>query len=46
VVVVHAIDLDAVTFYSRSGFTRFEDHELHQFMPVKNLVATLGEIPD
>jgi predicted N-acetyltransferase YhbS len=44
VVVVHAIDRDAVTFYARSGFTRFEDHELHLFMPVKNLLATLGEV--
>lgn len=46
VVVVHAIDPGAVTFYARSGFTRFEDHELHLFMPVKNLLATLGEILD
>lgn len=41
VVVVHAIDSDAVTFYARCGFTRFEDHDLHLFMPVKNLLATL-----
>jgi predicted N-acetyltransferase YhbS len=41
VVVVHAIDRDAVTFYSQHGFTRFEDHDLRLFMPVKNLVATL-----
>jgi predicted N-acetyltransferase YhbS len=41
VVVVHAIDLDAVTFYARYGFTRFEDRDLHLFMPVKDLLATL-----
>jgi predicted N-acetyltransferase YhbS len=41
VVVVHAIDKDAVTFYAQRGFTRFEDHDLHLFMPVKNLLATL-----
>jgi len=41
VVVVHAIDKDAVTFYAQRGFTRFEDHDLHLFMPVNNLLATL-----
>jgi predicted N-acetyltransferase YhbS len=41
VVLVHAIDRDAVTFYAQRGFTQFEDHELHLFMPVKNLLATL-----
>jgi predicted N-acetyltransferase YhbS len=41
VVVVHAIDSDAVTFHARRGFTQFEDHHLHLFMPVKNLLATL-----
>jgi predicted N-acetyltransferase YhbS len=41
VVVVHAIDSDAVTFYAQRDFTQFEDHELHLFMPVKNLLATL-----
>ena len=41
VVVVHAIDSDAVTFYAQRGFTQFEDHELDLFMPVKNLLATL-----
>lgn len=41
VVVVHAIDKDAVTFYAQRGFTQFEDHDLHLFMPVKNLLATL-----
>lgn len=42
VVVVHAIDRDAVTFYARYGFTQFEDRDLHLFMPVKDLLATLG----
>jgi predicted N-acetyltransferase YhbS len=46
VVVVHAIDRDAVTFYAQRGFTQFEDHDLHLFMPVKNLLATLGPLPD
>jgi predicted N-acetyltransferase YhbS len=41
VVVVHAIDRDAVTFYAKRGFTQFEDHGLHLFMPVKDLLATL-----
>jgi GNAT superfamily N-acetyltransferase len=41
VVVVHAIDRDAVTFYAQRGFTQFEDHDLHLFMPVKDLLATL-----
>lgn len=41
VVVVHAIDRDAVTFYAQRGFTPFEDHDLYLFMPVKNLLATL-----
>jgi predicted N-acetyltransferase YhbS len=38
VVVVHAIDPDAVTFYAQRGFTRFEDHALHLFMPVNDMV--------
>lgn len=41
VVVVHAIDRDALSFYAQRGFTQFEDHDLHLFMPVKNLLATL-----
>lgn len=44
VVVVHAIDKDAVTFYAQRGFTRFEDHDLHLFMTVKNLLATLADL--
>jgi predicted N-acetyltransferase YhbS len=44
VVVVHAIDKDAVTFYAQRGFMQFQDHELHLFMPVKNLLATLASL--
>lgn len=40
VLVVHAIDRDAVTFYARAGFTQFEDHDLHLFMPMKDLLKT------
>jgi predicted N-acetyltransferase YhbS len=42
VVVVHAIDADAVTFYARFGFQQFEGHPLHLFMPTKDLMRTLG----
>ena len=41
VLVVHAINRDAVTFYAQRGFTQFEDHDLHLFLPVKNLLTTL-----
>lgn len=44
VVVVHAIDRSAVTFYAQRGFTQFEDHDLHLFMPVKHLLATLKSL--
>ncbi len=44
VVVVHAIDRDAVTFYAKAGFTPFVDHPLHLFMPVKNLLATVDSL--
>jgi predicted N-acetyltransferase YhbS len=44
VVVVQAIDRDAVTFYAQRGFTQFEDHDLHLFMPVKHLLATLKSV--
>jgi GNAT superfamily N-acetyltransferase len=46
VVVVHAIDKGAVTFYAQRGFAQFEDHDLHLFMPVKNLLATLEALSD
>jgi hypothetical protein len=38
---MHAIDPDAVTFYAKAGFTRFDDHPLRLFMPVKHLLHTL-----
>lgn len=41
IVVVHAIDDDAVTFYARFGFQRFVDHSLRLFMTTKDLRATL-----
>lgn len=41
-VVVHAIDEEAVTFYARFGFQRFVDHPLNLFMTTKALRATLG----
>jgi predicted N-acetyltransferase YhbS len=44
VVVVHAIDREALTFYAQRGFTQFEDHDLHLFMPVKNLLATFESL--
>jgi GNAT superfamily N-acetyltransferase len=44
VVVVHAIDRDAVTFYAKAGFTPFVDHPLHLFIPVKNLLATVDSL--
>jgi GNAT superfamily N-acetyltransferase len=44
VVVVHAIGPEAVTFYAQRGFTQFQDHDLHLFMPVRNLLATLASL--
>jgi predicted N-acetyltransferase YhbS len=44
VVVVDAIDQDAVTFYAQRGFIQFEDHALRLFMPVKNLLATFKAV--
>lgn len=44
VVVVDAIDRDAVTFYAQRGFTQFEDHALRLFMTVKNLRKTIGSL--
>lgn len=42
VVVVHAIDPDAVTFYARYGFIRFEDEPLQLFMTTKALRQTVA----
>ena len=44
VVVVHAVDRDAVTFYAQRGFNQFQDHDLYLFMPVKRLLATLASL--
>lgn len=44
VLVVHAIDEEAVTFYARFGFIQFEDHPLHLFMPAGDLRATVGDM--
>jgi predicted N-acetyltransferase YhbS len=44
VVVVHAIDRGAVTFYAQRGFIQFEDHDLRLFMPVKDLLATFASL--
>lgn len=43
-VVVHAIDAEAVTFYAKAGFMQFEAHELHLFMPVMHLLTTLDQV--
>jgi hypothetical protein len=40
VVVVQAIDQEAVTYYGRYGFQRSADHPLHLFMPTKVLRAS------
>lgn len=41
VVVVHAIDQEAVTFYARYGFQQFADEPLHLFITTKALRATV-----
>lgn len=42
VVVVHAIDHDAVTFYARAGFQQFHSQPLHLFMPTKDVIRTMN----
>jgi predicted N-acetyltransferase YhbS len=44
VVVVHAIDKDVVTFYAQRGFIQFQENDLHLFMSVKDLLATLASL--
>lgn len=44
VVVVHAVDAEAVTFYGRYGFSRFAAHPLHLFMTTKALRATFERV--
>lgn len=46
VVVVHAIDADASTFYRRYGFNAFADDELRLFMTTKTLRATFAAAED
>ena len=41
-VVVDAIDEDAVCFYLKHGFRRFADHSLKLFMTIKDLRATFA----
>ena len=42
-VVVDAIDTGVVAFYTKHGFTRFEDHALKLFMTTKTLRATFQQ---
>jgi predicted N-acetyltransferase YhbS len=44
IVVVHAIDAEAVTFYARYGFVRFEEHPLHLLMSTASLRLTVDSI--
>ncbi len=44
IVVVDAIDDEAVTFYTRYGFIQFENHSLKLFMPMKHLLKTLDAV--
>lgn len=44
VVVVHAIDAEAVTFYTHAGFIRFEGNPLHLYLPTEDVLATLDSI--
>lgn len=41
-VVVHAYDVDAASFYSTSGFTPFAENPMHLYMTTKQLRATLA----
>lgn len=43
IVVVHAIDAEAVTFYARYGFTRFASRDLSLFMATKVVRASFAE---
>jgi predicted N-acetyltransferase YhbS len=37
VVVVHAADETAATFYARYGFIRFASHDLHLYLPTRTI---------
>lgn len=41
VIVTHAYDQQAATFYARNGFTSFVTKPLYLFMPMKTLVNTV-----
>ncbi|QBF46242.1 GNAT family N-acetyltransferase [Janibacter limosus] len=41
-VVVHAFDVDAVTFYTTHGFTPFADNPMHLYLTTKQLRATIN----
>ncbi len=45
VVVVDAIDDEAVTFYARFGFQSFVSHQRRLFMPTASLRATVEAMP-
>lgn len=42
VVVVHAKDDSAATFYEKHGFTRFRDEPAHLYLPLAAFAAALG----
>ena len=42
VVVVHAIDQEAVTFYARYGFRQVDSDPLRLYLPMKDIEATLS----
>lgn len=44
ILVVHAIDQDAATFYRYFGFTPFVDHPSHLLLTTKDLQATLRDL--
>lgn len=44
VVIVHAIDDAAASFYEHHGFTRFRDEPHHLYYPLATFAASLGAI--
>lgn len=40
--VVHAINSRAAGFYANAGFTRYHDASLHLYIPLKDLLAAVG----
>jgi GNAT superfamily N-acetyltransferase len=43
VVVVHALDDEAATYYEHQGFTRFRDEPNHLYYPLATFEAALQE---